>query len=83
MSKLVVHVILPEMSEGSYEASVLARSLEAFRRQMHPFDILLHQSDLAYEKAKNPLREHEAPICSATQPVALPGEITVEKDPFH
>lgn len=66
--KPTVHVILPEIPKGSYEAGVVARSLESFRRQMHPFDVVLHESDLDYENAKNPHFGNEVPVYSEGKP---------------
>ncbi len=66
MSKPVVHVILPDMAPESLEAIVFARSIESFQRQMYPFEVVVHSSDLAYETKKNPLCGHEAPVYEAS-----------------
>lgn len=83
MSKPVINIILPEVAPDSAEALVIVRSMESFRRQMYPFDVILHNSDLDYEKAKNPLWGREAPVYAVTESAPPAGDITVEKDPFH
>lgn len=67
MIKPIVHIILPEMPADSYEARVMARALDSFIREMHPFYVVVHKSDLAYEKAKNPHCGREAQIYCDTE----------------